>query len=82
MLKTLVKIFFFKKILFEETLEYWNVVSICYEQQQSTHLSSRMPIFQTCYFQASANTLFHVVKFCVLNKLQAIGCCQMHFILP
>jgi len=75
-------IVFKKKILFQKTLEYWNVISISYEQQQATHLSSTILVFQTCYFQAIANTLFHVVKLCVLNKLQAIGCCQMHFILP
>ncbi len=72
MFKTLVKMQFSSKIiLFQKTFEYQIAISICYGQQQVLHLFSRMLIGQTWVVaQAIVNTLFHVVKQCVLNQIQ------------
>jgi hypothetical protein len=72
MFKTFVKMQFASRIfLFQKTFEYQITISICYGQQQVLHLFSRMLIRQTWVLtQAIVNTLFHVVKQCVLNQTQ------------
>lgn len=58
-------------ILFEETLEFQNVISICYGWQQATHMSSKVHVFHTWVVtQTIANTFFLVVKPYVLNQIE------------
>ncbi len=72
MFKTPVKTWFASKvILFKETLEYWNEISICYGWHQALHLSSRVPVGQTwVVVKTIMNILLRVVKQCVLNQIQ------------
>lgn len=71
MFKTFVKMQFSKIVSFQKTFEYQITISICYGQQQVLHSFSRMLIGQTWVLaQAIVNTLFHVVKQCVLNQTQ------------
>jgi hypothetical protein len=69
-LKTPIKMWFASCVIFfQETWEYQNVVSICYGWQQATHLSSRVPTFQTWdVAKVITCTFFSIVKLCVLNQ--------------
>jgi len=56
-------------IIFQETLEYRNVISICYGWQQIIHLSFKVLVLQTwAIVQAITNALLPIVKLCVLNQ--------------
>jgi hypothetical protein len=63
--------FSFQKKLFQKTLEYQNVISICYKWHQILHLFSKMPTFQTwAIAQTITYTLHAIVKLCILNQSQ------------
>jgi hypothetical protein len=52
-------------ILFQETFEYQNVISICYGGQQASLCFFRMPIFQTwAIAHAITNTFHFIAKLC------------------
>lgn len=73
MLRILMKIMFVSQIiLFQETLEFQNVISICYGWQQATHTSSKYHVFHSRVVTPTiADTFFfHVVKLYVLNQIQ------------
>jgi hypothetical protein len=72
MLKTLMKTMFVSQIiLFQETLEFQNVISICSGWQQATHMSSKVHVFHTWVVtQTITNMFFPIVKTYVLNQIQ------------
>ncbi len=64
--------FISQNILFQKTLEYQTIISICYGWHQILHLFSTMPTFQTWAIAQKIKYMLHViVKICVLNQSQS-----------
>ncbi len=74
----------FKNYLVKKTLEYQNVISICYGWQQVLHLFFKMLVGQSNWAMAHAitNTLFPIINQSMIKpNLKVLVACQMHLFL-
>jgi hypothetical protein len=72
-LKTLMKTRFTKKvILFQESLEYWDAINLCYGRQEILDLQGHVPNAQTWVVcKIVCETMLPIVKQCILNQIQS-----------
>ncbi len=71
-LKTPIKTKFANKvIMFQESLEYQNVINLYYRRQETHELQACVPNVQTwAICKIICETMFHVVKHCIVNQTQ------------
>jgi hypothetical protein len=65
--------------MFQEALQFKVVIVLCYNQQTTMRITSRVPPLLTWHiFEIIIDVLFSVVNVCVLNKCLGIG----YFLMP